>query len=439
MTTLIPKYDLKNGGTTPTGAVNRPFNQKLNEWISVKDFGAVGDGTTDDYAAIQAAINYTQTLTHGTVYFPFGNYRISAGLVFTSPTGIECDSNTLITAASNSFTTLKLAPGNYAIALNIPSINAGAIGLHLLGTSLAQINIPNISGCAEGLVLEVNNTNKICADNTITFQVINECSQSGIKFIYNATTTSGVLMQGNILKGNFVVSCLYGTQFYDVNNGSLTNLPWDDTEIDVFAVDAANITGSIGIYGNPSLPPARCTWKHRGFFDAFDQAYIKASANSNIFQLAFSAAPAYSKMQLGGIGNRIIEVSSGQQGGYGLTTPVALTTAGNTRSTFNSGNSLQNNRFLVSFNVPTDLTPLATATYYFYHPLMTKYSPKVTIELLANAPLTALYCMENSTSGINGPNGETPYPFQGVLRILAVGAVGAGTYQAYITIHDAPQ
>ena len=40
-----------------TGATSRTVQAKLRETVSVKDFGAVGNGTADDTAAIQAAIN----------------------------------------------------------------------------------------------------------------------------------------------------------------------------------------------------------------------------------------------------------------------------------------------------------------------------------------------------------------------------------------------
>ena len=79
MTTLIPKVDFKNGGTTPAGAINRPINEKLQEIVSVKDFGAVGDGTTDDAAAITAAI--AAMTTGGTLYFPTGSYIVASTII----------------------------------------------------------------------------------------------------------------------------------------------------------------------------------------------------------------------------------------------------------------------------------------------------------------------------------------------------------------------
>jgi hypothetical protein len=53
------------GGVTPASLSNR-FGRRLNV---VDDFGAKGDGVTDDYAAIQAAFNQVGR-TGGTVYFP---------------------------------------------------------------------------------------------------------------------------------------------------------------------------------------------------------------------------------------------------------------------------------------------------------------------------------------------------------------------------------
>ena len=40
------------------GAVVRTAQSKMRDTVSVKDFGAVGDGVADDYAAAQAAVDY---------------------------------------------------------------------------------------------------------------------------------------------------------------------------------------------------------------------------------------------------------------------------------------------------------------------------------------------------------------------------------------------
>jgi hypothetical protein len=62
-----------------TGAQDRTVEAKLQELVSVKDFGAVGDGVTDDTAAIQAAVNDASK-----VYFPAGTYKITSEVTLPS-------------------------------------------------------------------------------------------------------------------------------------------------------------------------------------------------------------------------------------------------------------------------------------------------------------------------------------------------------------------
>jgi hypothetical protein len=54
-------------------------------YYDVTDYGAVGDGSTDDTAAIQAAVNAAQTAGQGVVYFPVGVFCTSSPIVITQP------------------------------------------------------------------------------------------------------------------------------------------------------------------------------------------------------------------------------------------------------------------------------------------------------------------------------------------------------------------
>ena len=63
-----------------TGAMQRTVESKLQDVVSVKDFGAVGNGVADDTLAINRATKYVANLGGGTVYYPPGTYKITRAI-----------------------------------------------------------------------------------------------------------------------------------------------------------------------------------------------------------------------------------------------------------------------------------------------------------------------------------------------------------------------
>lgn len=63
-----------NASGNLTGAVGRTVHEKLQEVISVKDFGAVGNGVANDTAAVQSAWDAVAAQGGGTIFFPAGTY-----------------------------------------------------------------------------------------------------------------------------------------------------------------------------------------------------------------------------------------------------------------------------------------------------------------------------------------------------------------------------
>ena len=91
-TALTHTYRGYLGDSTPivtgaTGDVARTVQKRLDDYVSVKDFGAVGDDSTADVVAIQRAIDelYSDTdqddvRARRTLFFPAGTYKINASL-----------------------------------------------------------------------------------------------------------------------------------------------------------------------------------------------------------------------------------------------------------------------------------------------------------------------------------------------------------------------
>jgi len=144
MTTLIPKYDQGS-----TGAVNRPINIKLQDWVHVKDFGAIGDGTADDTTAIQNALNASSA-----VYFggPGNTYKITAALTVNSGQVIFGEFAT-VQQTTNNTQMFNIGTQSNITITGINAVGVGtdfidsdsslAVGVYTTGTGASNILVEN--------------------------------------------------------------------------------------------------------------------------------------------------------------------------------------------------------------------------------------------------------------------------------------------------------
>ncbi len=77
--------------TSATGHTTATLAQRFGTVLNVKaDFGCVGDGSTEEGAKIQKALNALQVGGSATaLYFPAGTYRTDSVLYITNTTGVR--------------------------------------------------------------------------------------------------------------------------------------------------------------------------------------------------------------------------------------------------------------------------------------------------------------------------------------------------------------
>lgn len=183
------------------GAVARFVQNKFADCLSVKDFGAVGDGVTNDTAALQAAATASGVLKCG-VFVPAGQYLISTEI--TLPQGAirwygEGPSISVIiqqTAAANGLkfvaTGSNRVTGNFALVKSVqladlsilrPSGTNGGFGVH-----------------AEWIKDDTNNQTYLLLDNVQIFTSgnLNGAWAKGL-YLKNA---NGTRLNNCVIKGN---------------------------------------------------------------------------------------------------------------------------------------------------------------------------------------------------------------------------------------------
>ncbi len=161
------------------GAETRTSSDKLSDLISVRDFGAMGDGLTDDTLALQQAL-----AAHNTVFLPPGTYLVTAPITLGHRQALLGAGQTaVIKAQSNDFVTVEMAAG-FAILSNL-RIEGGLIGVKMFGRDgeCVQniISDVQIIGAATGIQLDgYDNTNKPCYWNHVSRVLIEQPTLHGL-------------------------------------------------------------------------------------------------------------------------------------------------------------------------------------------------------------------------------------------------------------------
>ena len=229
--------DAANVSYDPPFANSVPTNveAKLSEYVSVKDFGAVGDGVADDTAAIQAAINAANS-----VYVPFGDYLVTAQIDLKSDLTLYADVGA------------KLV------------LDTGITPYVLRGNTVSNIRITNLeiegNGIAGFSTVYLSNVSEVLLDNC-------KVTKSGAIGVF-VSTGSNVTVQNSTLSNNYS----YGLEYRDCDNcKAIANLCAENGDTGV-----ATSTGGRGIM----------LWRSRGCYIAGNRFVLNTEYGFRIYSEA---------------------------------------------------------------------------------------------------------------------------------------------------------
>lgn len=259
------------------GAITRSARDKMREMVSVKDFGAVGDGVADDTAAIQGAANYANSIG-GTLYAGSGTYKITATVTITC----NCDMSAALFNVNAASVPIGIIVGSTTSEIrgrvmslprlvNTAKVTTGwtgfssSVGVDIANLFMSKVTIPSV--LKFGIGVDVGGYTTGNAYNNI---FIGELFDNKISLRIRKKGASGYSNQNAYYGGQYGMSGAEGTAIsgsYGVSLESTTNnntfinpsleaggneyqIRFSDSSVNVFVSPRLEITGGGRVHFN---------------------------------------------------------------------------------------------------------------------------------------------------------------------------------------------
>lgn len=269
----------KHGGT---GAVWRTLYARLMDLpISVKDFGAVGDGVADDTAAIHAAIS---SMSSGILFLPKGVYRVT-GISVNKPISLEGEGQ----SASYILIGPQFSPAadadavRYTIAtearnLFIKNLTLGNFGSSagLTGHGLNLSNAPLINFTVEN-----------CSIGPVGVggrSIYSSSRGLGISTIHNNTLSSGIYLRVSTDALTISKNTIFGSNYcidIDIENGSYNTIIKDNVIVGsqggIRLVNGAQVLIQNNQFEQPSDTTNTTTESSHLFIEGDSSSYLRTA------------------------------------------------------------------------------------------------------------------------------------------------------------------